>query len=298
MNVKDITDVFDKYGVEYRRHGEHHHTTRGWVSSDCPNCSAGFHKFRLGWELGTGRVSCWQCGKTDPVVTLCKLCSIQFGQALEYWLAVQKGEYVKTEDAPTGTLRNPIGLGPLQPQHKRYLTYRGLDPDEVERTWHVQGIGIHAKMPWRLFIPIYDRLGRQVSWTTRSISDKNDRRYVTASVDEEALSLKHVLYGAEHALNTIIVVEGPLDAWAIGPGGVATCGVAFSDQQLGCMIRYPVRVVCFDREPDAQRRATALCRELSQYPGVTQRVMLESGDDPSSADPGEIDELRGSFLRF
>jgi hypothetical protein len=60
------------------------------------------------------------------------------------------------------------------------------------------------------------------------------------------------------------------------------------------MIRYPVRVVCFDKEEEAQQKAKKLCSLLQVYSGETYRVVL-SGDDPDSSDLDEITELRKRF---
>jgi hypothetical protein len=59
----------------------------------------------------------------------------------------------------------------------------------------------------------------------------------------------------------------------------------------------PFRVLCFDSEPDAQRRAHELARQLQAFPGETIVVKLETGKDPNSADPTEIKQLRERYLR-
>jgi len=81
-----------------------------------------------------------------------------------------------------------------------------------------------------------------------------------------------------------VICEGPVDAWALGPGGVATCGVGYTAAQRAAASRYPVRVACFDSEPDAQQRAEVLCAELSVMPGQTMLWRLESGKDAATAD--------------
>src|SRR5690606_24557431 len=194
-----------------------------------------------------------------------------------------------------GILKIPDRVSDLLPQHEQYLNRRGFDPDVIRRLWGVKGIGLAQKLQWRLFIPIHDIRGRVVSWTTRSIGN-HSLRYISASDDEEEIPHKTILYGAQHAQHVIFINEGPLDAWAIGPGAIATCGTGYSTEQMARMTKYPVRVVCFDSQPDAQRRADQLCRELSMYPGHTENVLLESGEDPASAHPDEIKELREKFL--
>ena len=81
-------------------------------------------------------------------------------------------------------------------------------------------------------------------------------------------------------------------AWA----ELATCGVAFSQAQFLLMTQYPVRAVCFDADQAAQRRATKLCFALGIHPGKTINVRLQTGSDPTDADPAEIAEIRAAIL--
>lgn len=191
-----------------------------------------------------------------------------------------------------GVLRRPTGIGEFLPAHLNYLRGRGFDPAQIAETWGVQGIGPVGRLKWRLYIPIFDRFGLEVSWTTRSVGKENAIRYWSAMGEQEVLPHKSLLYGAHLCRHVIVVCEGAIDVWAIGPGAVATCGVGFSEQQRSVMTDFPFRVICFDTENDAQRRARQLCGELSLLPGHTENVVLESGKDAADADPAEIRELR------
>ena len=102
-----------------------------------------------------------------------------------------------------------------------------------------------------MFIPFHYQ-GEVVSWLTRSIGDKG-QRYISASEGEESMDHKGLLYGANHCGHACVVVEGPLDAWAIGPGAVALCGTGYSRAQLLRISKFPVRVICLDRGIEAQR---------------------------------------------
>jgi hypothetical protein len=62
------------------------------------------------------------------------------------------------------------------------------------------------------------------------------------------------------------------------------------------MQSFPVRVVCLDNEPEAQKRAGALAEQLKQLPGETYEVRIESGKDVAEADPAEVGEPRKRFL--
>lgn len=196
----------------------------------------------------------------------------------------------------TGKLALPAAEA-LLPAHRSYLTKRGFDPDEIAEIWGVKGIGpLHPRLAWRLLLPISDRAGKVVSWTTRSIKKDAKLRYISASPEEESVPHKSILYGAHLARDAVVIVEGPISAWGIGLGGVATCGLGYSQEQLIAMSGYAVRAVCFDAEPAAQRRAEELCRELAAFPGRTENVVLETGKDPAECDPEEVEEIRVAFL--
>lgn len=296
--MPDLVDTFSRYGVSFKRHGEHHHASRGWVSVDCPWCSHNLGRYRLGFELNSSRVNCWNCGRVNGVEALSLLLRVSTSDAISIWKGLNRR--MPTEAPPDrGTLKKPKGIRELLQPHKKYLRGRGFTDEQIlqiQGVWGVKGIGLAARLQWRLWIPVHDERGEIVSWTTRSISSKRSDRYITASADEEAVSIKSVLYGGHLARNAVVIVEGPVDAWAIGPGAVSTCGVAFTDVQMSLMSGYSIRVVCFDVQKDAQRRAERLCKQLSTMPGTTENVLLETGSDPAEADPVEIQDLRLAYL--
>lgn len=266
---------------------------QGWVNFDCPFCEAA-GKYHMGYRIRGGYLNCWQCGKHRVYEVLTEL-----GMTAAEARVVSKsiGDTVELEiEAPKrGKLVLPSGIVPMMKQHKRYLKDRGFKPNQLARLWGFQGIGLHWRLSWRIFIPIY--LGNDiVSWTTRSIDKNVKKRYISAAASEEAINHKELLFGEQYARGSILIHEGPLDVVAVGPGAVATLGVDYTPAQLLRMSKYPRRVVCFDASPDAQKRARRLCDELEVYDGETINVKLETGDDPAEASRAEIKELRRRFL--
>jgi DNA primase len=102
---------------------------------------------------------------------------------------------------------------------------------------------------------------------------------------------KTLLFGAQYAKDAVIIVEGPFDSMAIGKGAVATLGIAVTTAQVNRLADYYKRVIVFDNEPNAQRRARALADQLSIYPGETFIVNIDA-KDPAEAKPSEIAALR------
>ncbi len=288
--MQTIKDILEMHDVPHAGAG-HRHGRHGWVQVDCPWCGQGSGKFHLGISLTTGASSCWRCGKKNTAAVLAALTGLPQAKAREH---IDGATLEATPARHTGRLALPYGRQPLGNAHKAYLAGRGLDADMVAQVWGVEGIGLAAKLKWRLFIPVF-HYGELVSWTTRSIGTEG-QRYLSAGSNEESVPHKHILYGADYAKHAIVIHEGPLDVWATGPGAVATFGTAYSEAQLLAMSRYIVRAVCFDTEPDAQHRARNLASRLSAYPGETHNVVLETGVDAVVAHPDEIKELRQTFL--
>jgi hypothetical protein len=287
-----VTDVLAELGVEYREGGTHSHVTQGWVGVDCPGCSPGLGKFKLGINLAWCYGSCWTCGHVHLVEALAASSGVPFGKVRSLLEGLVR-EDLPQHERPTGRLVLPKGVGPLLPVHRKYLESRRLSPTVVENLWGVGGVGLAVQLAWSLFIPVHHK-GRVVSWTTRSVHPSGG--YRNAKPEQEERPAKSCLYGGDLARHTAVVVEGPVDAWAIGPGAVATLGVGYTKAQLLALSRFPVRVVCFDAETDARVRARQLAADLSAFPGVTHRTEFESGKDASRADQAEVNELRKKFL--
>lgn len=274
----------------------HRHTTKGRLNIRCPHCE-GFSgdKFMCGVHTGRLSVNCWRCGPLPLVETLAiaaRMPEVEVGRRL---VGVRRDNpvYAKLERLKPALL--PTGRAELLPIHKRFLKRRGFDPEEIVATWGVQGFGMVPKTyAWRIFIPV-TRGNEVVTFTTRYPSDVVSIRYLSAPEEEGRIGVKDVLYGSDHCTHAVAVQEGPLDAWAVGPGAVATCGLGVTDLQLLLIAKYPVRIVCFDNEPQAQRRADQVCRRLAYFPGETHRVIF-SGKDASRSPKHEIQELRKRFL--
>lgn len=285
-----LEEVLQEHNISFRRQSEDPHVTSGWIGLECPRCGPDSGVFHYGYHIASGRTNCWKCG----FVPLWEFLREKIHPAVvQQILADLDREGIQTTVPPQGRLQLPNGIGLLLPAHRRYLQGRGFDPDELAEKWAVQGIGLSASLSWRLFIPIQYR-GKTVSWTTRSLSDVGTR-YVAAKVEQEAIPHRSLLFGIDHCRHAVVVVEGCLDAMRIGYGAVATCGIGYSHEQFHQISKFPTRVIAFDSEPDAQKRARKLTDDLQLHPGETYRIIL-SAKDAASAEDREIQQLR-KYLR-
>ena len=284
-----IQDLLRGLRVDYLESG-HQHCRPGWLQiRNCPFCSSS--NYHLGFNLQAKFFTCWKCRYHHVVPTLIEL-GATVAQAKEFFTdsanSRVKPDWEKVK--AKGKLVLPKHLEPLGPAHCRYLKARGFDPQEIATVWNVQGIGIMGALKWRLFIPIFLH-GVQVSWTTRSISPEAKQRYLSAGATQEVVNHKHTIYGLDYCHQTVVAVEGPTDAWAIGPGAGAMFGTAFTDEQVAQLARFPRRYICFDAAPAAQRTARELCQRLSALPGTTENLILDA-KDPGSASKEELQTLR------
>lgn len=242
----------------------------------------------MGWNLTSHYAHCWRCRGHHPAYVLRTLGAGR-EQAEEVLASLTQGTPIKREITRV-SLQEPKGRGPLLAAHRKYLRERGFDPKEISRIWGVEGIGMDVRLGWRLYIPITYQ-GVRVSWTTRSISLTARRRYISASAEQESMNHKSILYGVDLCHHSIVVVEGPTDAWAVGPGAAATFGTAFTTAQVNEIARFPYRFICFDASPEAQRNAVFLANQLSCFPGTTENVVLFA-KDPGCAPEKELRALR------
>ena len=276
------------YGVSYRTSGKH--CTHGRVNVDCPNCGD-VNQFHLGWHVSRTYFHCWKCGKRPIVDTLMRLARISRAEASNIANALERKLDLGAIEH-TGEYAEPWGVGELLPVHRAYLRSRGMTDADI-KMWGLRGIGMAPKLDWRIFVPITYRR-EPVSWTTRALSPDVQPRYISDASEQEAIPHKTILFGADLATHTIVICEGPFDAMRIGAGAVATCGTSYTQAQMTHMLRFPVRAVCLDAEPAAQKRAQALVDALAAFDGETSNIILDSGD-PGEASIADVNCIRKHF---
>ena len=284
-----FVDILDEYNIPHGPEG-HQHIRPGWIGIDCPFHlrGKGSHKWHLGYSQEGGFLNCWVCGPHSLLETIIELTELSRRKA--YQLIRELDIAPVIYERPKGKLILPNRIDRLSKTHADFLCSRGLSAESLIKRWHIKGLAIAGRLSWRIFIPIHYH-AEIVSWTTRAVSGDVKRRYISASLNEEAIPHKSLLYGMDYARDTIIIVEGPLDVWSIGPGAVATFGTAYSTAQIEKMVRFPVRYVCFDNQPDARQQAKKLCDCLSVFDGETHNIEL-SCKDAGCASKKELEQLR------
>lgn len=285
-----FTEILNRYRIP-RAPDSHHHVTTGFVQIDCPFCSKGSERWRMGYSLAGRFFTCWKCGSHRLLETLSELTGEPF-RVCRRWLDDLPIEQTRKEILE-GKLVIPKGVGPLLPIHRKYLKGRKFDPEELQALWGIKGIGQAGRLAWRLWLPLASN-GEICSWSTRSVS-RGKIRYINARPEEERWPAKTMLMGLDYVRHAIVVHEGWFDAYRTGPGAVATMGLVVTKDQVLAISRIPIRVICFDNEDQAQLRAEKLCRQLEVFPGSTYRIRIDS-HDPGEATATETKRLR-AFLK-
>lgn len=288
-----FAQILSDHNISYITEGSHH-CREGWLQVDCPFCERGSKKWHMGYSLEGNYVNCYRCGSHTLLSTLMEMTGLDYGECKK--LLDDISVVITKEEKPRGHLILPDRLSEyLYGPHRMYLHDRGCNVRLLEKLWKIQCIGIASRLAWRIFIPIIYK-GETVSWSTRSISKNACSRYINAKADQEAMPIKSLLYGEDFIRDTAIIVEGFFSAWRIGPGAVATMGAVVTQIQLDKLIKYPVRVVCFDNDETGQTRARKLCDDLGSFPGETYNVVLDA-PDPAEANEKDIKKLRRTFLK-
>ncbi len=284
----NFIDILQEHSISYRTSGQR--CRPGWIQIDCPFCSPGAGKYYMGYNIADAYVNCWYCGFHGLTKTVAELLQTNYKNALTLTNTIDRNK--RTADIKLkGKLDIPPGLEDVTGNvFKRYLKKRKYNTKQMVRLWKIQQLGVRGgHLSWRLFIPIHFH-GHVVSWTTRSVSNAGVR-YISASPKQELLPHKDLLYGEDYCRHACIVCEGPLDVWRMGPGAVATFGTSLSTAQVRKIAKYPIRAICYDQEPTAQRQARKLADSLSMFPGDTYNIQLDSAD-PGEASFEEVKNLR------
>ena len=204
----------------------------------------------------------------------------------------------------------PIASLPASHPAAIYLSARGFDLQYLQDTWDVsfcdwclecrptatRRIVIPAYSPAKLFSPTYDPSQPLVlrGWQARivpgfEVLGGSDAKYLSAA----GMQKSELLYGLPSALaatGPVFLVEGPADAWRLGPGALALFGKDLSQtQKLLLVHHFPGRPIHIMLDQDAQDAAQKIQHDLSLArsgsPGDNRVNILTL--PPGRKDPGE-----------
>lgn len=280
-----IEQLLRDQSIPYVTEG-HKHSTAGWVNVHCPFC-AGSQDYHLGIHEEGAASHCWRCGSHSTVEALSRVLRLPPSEVKRLLGRYRTAIGYKTPTEPKVSLfplRFPQPSFPLNGWGHQYLSKRGFDAERVEQEWGLLQTGPVSFLDGisynhRILIPIYwDR--KIVSFNSRDITGKSDRKYLACPMRRESLHHKNILYGKQERWGKgIIIVEGPIDVWRLGPSAVATFGTSVKMEQVLQLARHGERFfIVFDNDPQAQDQARALAVKLRTLGKETHIETIVEGD--------------------
>ncbi|HSH52442.1 MAG TPA: hypothetical protein VK982_12030 [Bacteroidales bacterium] len=300
-----ITELYQHFNVDYKT-GGNKHCTAGWANIHCPFCP-GSDDYHLGVHIRTGRFYCWRCGWKPTPKAIAKIIGVSEQKAKELIRQYKINTGSKSaapeqkEKIQFKPHRLPKPYSNLQKQHKKYLKKRGFDPDYLEQEWGLLGTGPVSyldKIDYknRIIIPIFWK-NQQVSFQTRDITGKSDKKYIACPKVREKILHQDILYGKNWSRDTAICVEGVTDVWKLGDSAFAVFGIGFRQMQVRLIAKMFKRVIIlFDEEPQAIKQGEILKAELA-FRGVDVHQEILKGKDPGDMEQDDADYLVKQLLR-
>jgi hypothetical protein len=284
----DIEEYLTQEGIRHTT--EHHHSTRGWVQIElCPFCES--KKYHLGYNIRKQHFHCWKCGGHTLWDTL-----IAFGSDPK----VVKEEF--QTDRVIGKIKSsknvfkvkiPHYFMPINDRHRKYLKKRKYDPDTIEMLYKIRGTDHLAPQNWRsrIIIPIYFQ-NKLVSFQGRAIVKKRIPKYMSLENNKAVMDLKNTLYGLDDfSSDRVVVTEGVMDVWRLGPGAVCTYGTSITAQQTKLLLSFEQIFLLFDNEKKAQERADKIISTMSMFGKKVENISRMIKTDPGDLKEEEAEEL-------
>jgi hypothetical protein len=287
----DTAKLLDDLGIPHDTKGK---STGNWLQVHCPFCDdpsehGGFYRYAL-------RYHCWRCKGGTAMEALQALSSRP-----QHEIARALKECGGAAAVPDSHLQFASSIKlpgrELLPYHRNYLLRRGLDPDFLVRQYGILGTNPFDTFDGqnygnRIIIPIYDFDGMLVSFQGRDVTGcPGVDRYKVCPVKKSLMHYKDLVYGGNLAKgDRVVVVEGVVDAWKLGPGAVATFGTGCKKAQIMSLTRWKEVIFFFDPEPAAQAEAHEYAEELARC-GVQVSVAYEdfgSTPDGKKRDVGDL----------
>ncbi|MCK9456781.1 MAG: hypothetical protein M0R31_05745 [Candidatus Riflebacteria bacterium] len=300
--------LFQDYNIPHVTEG-HKHVTSGWVNIHCPFC-VGSQNYHMGVREELTACHCWRCGSHPVVETLSRVLNLLPREVRTILKKYKTGEVISIRKLVPKSrvsihpLKFPKPHSILNKYGKQYLAKRGFDPEYLEHKWGLCQTGPVSfldKISYgnRILIPIYWN-GEMVSFQSRDITDKSDRKYLACPMKREKIHHKNILYGYQEFWEDshgIIIVEGVTDVWRLGDSAVATFGIEFKMEQVLQLKKLGRKrfFIVFDNEPQAQAQARVLATKLRTLGREAYIERVEG--DPGSMKQRDADYFVKELLR-
>jgi len=297
LTEQQIIDILRKFDVQYTTAGEKN-VSFGFIGIRCRYCDD--HSNHLGIAIGSGNYSCWRCkSKGSFIKLLMKLSGMTFDESknfLEEYDSQLKGDTLdKINDIINGgqqtQSRPPVVFGGLPKYFEevsRTTKYPLLDCYLERRKIHLDvliqhkcGICRVGECANRLVIPIFFD-GKLVSYQAADMTGAADLKYKTASSDVNQYVYN---YDILESGGSIIITEGILDCWRVGPTACCTFGTHITKRQFGLILGKNPKEIIFCRDSDYYFSGLQYNSEIGQFAPFVENIKIvhfPDGHDPDS----------------
>lgn len=299
MNLEyfDIEKYLESRNIQFWTEGRN--IKKGWVNIQCIWCSD--ESNHLGINLDSKGLNCWICSAKGTVLKLIMKidkCSLKAAesvvnefsdiQTIQTSINKRSQEYEHLTQRKTTIKLPSIAENRLLSLHKKFLEKRGFEPEYIFNKYNLLCNGPIGDYRLRLIVPFYLRK-KLMTFSSIDVTGKAKIKYY--NYGGGLLSPKAMLYNLDSCSESVIVVEGIIDAWKIGDGACATMGIMWTISQLYFLSSFRRVFILFDTENAAQESAERLCSDLSCIVPHVERLELDIGD------PGDMNESDIKHLR-
>jgi DNA primase len=243
----------------------------------CKQC--GDADYKLYVNLNKGVYNCFKCGfkghvkvDRDFIPIEARLTPVELPSELE----------------PDSDTRFELGTESIiQRQGLQYWLRRGFTLEDANNF----GILVNADRT-SISIPVHDEYGEFKFYQERLLTPIGKKKYHFP----HGAKVSQLLFGIHRTWNrdVICIVEGVMDAMAIGNSGVCMFGKQLHDAQLDILRKSPVKKILLWLDPDARAESFKAMNRLLPFFDVTQVVC----DDQSLKDANDylVKHGRGKLL--
>lgn len=274
---------------------------------NCPYCGDTRYRLYVNYRWNTLQVD----GRSAKNLACCfnEHCDLsRLPDELKGYIARSIGRGVRTDYRKPETFKPvewpgvciPLDKLPAEHAANRYVRMRQFDPEQLARDWDVRYCleSPHALARDRLVIPVY-WAGELVGWQTRAIGDRyaGPKYYTTPGLKKAQL-----LFNGDRAraYSFGVVVEGPFDAFRVGPAAVALLGKSMSNRQRELVVEYWGKgALCVLLDPDAAEDMERVTRQLNplSFKLGAWSMVLPDNKDPADLPSKELWGLIAEFAR-
>ena len=264
----DIREVLDDLDIYYTESGKN--VSDGWIGVACPFC--GDDSNHMGINLNGKSISCFKCGTTGTVIKYLAEVIGSYGKSIEILgnsVPREMKRFVKSEQERSVHVELPPEASKkIKKQHAEYLISRGYSYKLLTKKYNFHFCGPESDY-WsnRIIVPITKR-GRLITFTSIDVTENPYIRYKHLPDEQSIISIKHYLYGLEHAKYSVCcLVEGLFDRYRIGDGALCSFGTNITTEQKLILTEFRKIIIAFDGDSTGIKAAEKIANDIRKLRG-------------------------------